>query len=351
MSGSTAPGGASAGDALQRRADAFTSDSGLVGLAVACIDGSTTFAFNGFADRESEEPVCASTVFRVGSITKTFVALAAMRLAEEGCLDVEAAANDYLHSFKVQWPEDKQRVVTIAQLLTHTAGLDPGFEGISVDADVLVPDPSEMYGSVVHARWAPGSGRRYSNHGYVVLGQVVEDVVGLPLPEALTQLVFQPLGMTATSLVEPAEHAQGYGTDGAVLRPVHKQTMLAAAGAAWSSAVDMSRYVEALLNGGANGSGRVVSADTLQRMLTEQVAGPDLVMGTSDSQGFGFKILTADGRRLVRHAGSFAGFCAALYIDGDAHRGVAVLTNTRGRGFQVFREVDAFAGGLAVRPS
>src|SRR5215208_3924610 len=95
------------------------------GLAVAVVkDGSPSFfSGQGVADVASETPVTEDTVFRIGSITKTMTALAVMQLCEQGLVDLDAPASDYLRSFRLVPAEADFGPVRVRHLLTHTAGL------------------------------------------------------------------------------------------------------------------------------------------------------------------------------------------------------------------------------------
>ena len=80
------------------------------------------FLGHGVANAESKEPVTQDTVFRIGSITKTFTAIAVMQLWEQGLVDLDAPANDYLRSFRLIPAKASFRPATVRHLLTHTAG-------------------------------------------------------------------------------------------------------------------------------------------------------------------------------------------------------------------------------------
>ena len=95
------------------------------GLAVAVVaDGNIVwFRGHGLADVAAKTPITEDTVFRIGSITKTFTAVAVMQLCEQGLLDLDAPANDYLHTFRLVPAEPSFRPATVRHLLTHTAGV------------------------------------------------------------------------------------------------------------------------------------------------------------------------------------------------------------------------------------
>ncbi len=103
-----------------------------VGLAVGVVRGGSLAFFygHGVADIASSTPITEDTVFRIGSITKTFTAIAVMQLWEQGLLDLDAPANDYLRAYQLIPAKAAHRPATVRHLLTYTAGLSPG--GVSL---------------------------------------------------------------------------------------------------------------------------------------------------------------------------------------------------------------------------
>ena len=231
---------------LRTRVDAMLNRWPAVGAAFGVVrNGSLEFfAAHGLADIPSQTPVTADTVFRVGSITKTFTAIALMQLWERGDVDLDAPADEYLRAYELAPAQPGWRPATLWHLLTHTAGVPQ--------------DLAEYYRGRIRLVAEPGARFRYTDHGLATEGQVVEDVSGLPLDRYLRALVFEPLGMTRTDLVRSERVrpglATGYALHSGGPQPVPQiQDVTAAAGATYSTPTDMARYVEALLGGGANG--------------------------------------------------------------------------------------------------
>jgi CubicO group peptidase (beta-lactamase class C family) len=183
---------------------------------------------HGVADAGSNEPVTVDTVFRIGSLTKTFTAVAVMQLCERGLVDLDAPANDYLRSFQLVAAKASFRPATVRHLLTHTAGigywrrladlLQPGVgsgdrAGRSGAAPLV-----DYYRKGLLVEVEPGTKWVYSNHGFAVLGQIVEDVTGQPLDRYLRDGIFGPLGMEHTDLIR-SERVRPRLATGYVLRP------------------------------------------------------------------------------------------------------------------------------------
>ena len=192
------------GEILNRRA--------AVGLAVGVVrDRSLEFFHgHGVADITSRAPVTEDTVFRVASITKTFTAVAVMQLWEQGIVDLDAPANDYLRAYRLIPARPSFRPATVRHLLTHTAGipevlhpsdlLKPIF-GETVKVGQRMPSLAEYYRRGLRIEAEPGSRFAYTDHAFATLGQIVEDVSGQPFDRYLRESLFEPLGMTHTDLV------------------------------------------------------------------------------------------------------------------------------------------------------
>ena len=312
------------------------------GLAIEVIrDGAPAwFEGRGVTDCPTRAPITADTVFRIGSITKTFTAIAVLQLWERGLVDLDAPANDYLRSLKLVPARAAFRPATVRHLLTHTAGigywprlsdlLRPGV-GAGVQTRRSGRPVAAYYRRGLPIEVEPGTKWVYSNHGFAALGQLVEDVGGQPLDRYLRRHVFEPLGMERTDLVR-SERVHRYLATGYVLRsrglrPVPERDVPAmGAGAAYSTAADLARYVAALLNGGANDNGAVLSPSTVTTMFEPHFRPDPRVPG----MGLGFQLGVEDGHRTVGHDGIVAGYLSQLIMAPDDGVGVVVLGNTGG---------------------
>ena len=161
-----------------------------VGLAVGVIrnGGLEFFHGHGFADIASNRPVIEDTVFRIASITKTFTAIAVMQLWEQGLLDLDAPANDYLRAYRLMPAKPSFRAATVRHLLTHTAGIREVLHlsgllrlrdlGETVRLGRPVPSLAEYYRGGLQIDAEPGTRFTYTDHGFATLGQLVADVSG-----------------------------------------------------------------------------------------------------------------------------------------------------------------------------
>ena len=319
-----------------------------VGLAIGVVrDGRLAdFVGHGVADTGSRAPITPDTVFRLASITKLFTAVAIMQLVERGLLDLDAPANEALRAYRLvpAWPE--HRPVTVRHLLTHSSGipdvvrlgdlLHPGWGPIesrpaaaSVPAGTRLPSLATYYGGALHSAAEPGTAFAYCNHGFATLGQMVEDVSGLPLDRYLRDHVFDPMGMADTDLARSdrirPRLATGYrfGRGGPVAVP-DRDWVTRGASAALSTTGDLARFAAALLAGGVGERGRILSAETLATMLAPHHQPDPRLPG----MGLGFFRHDARGHLLVGHDGRLPGFNTDLLLaPGD---GVAVIGLTNG---------------------
>jgi CubicO group peptidase (beta-lactamase class C family)/MFS family permease len=312
------------------------------GIAAGVVrDGSLQwFLGHGVSDVASQTPVTPDTVFRIGSVTKTMTAVAIMQLTEQGLVDLDAPAADYLRSFSLVPAKASFRPVTVRHLLTHTGGvgylrrwsdlLRPGL-GTGIHARRPVGTLADYYRSGLPVVIEPGTRWVYSNHGFAVLGQIVEDVAGQPFDHYLCEHLFAPLGMDHSDLTRSqrvaAGLAAGYVVRARGLKPVKDHDIpTAPGGAVYASARDVARYVAALLGGGANNHGTALRPETVASMVAPHFQPDARVPG----MGLSFQLDEQGGHRVAAKTGIVSGFLAAIALAPDDGIGVFALTNTGG---------------------
>jgi hypothetical protein len=201
--------------------------------------------------------------------------------------------------------------------------------GWSASAGRPAPSLAEYYRGGLRIDVEPGTKWAYSNHGFATLGQIVEDVSGVPFDRYLRERVFGPLGMESTDLFRServrARLATGYALGSRGLEMVADREMVTAgAGSVCSTASDMARYVAALLGGGANEQGSVLRPETLALMFEPHYQ-PDLRI---PGMGLAFFRDEVGGQRTVGHDGIWKGFRSDMVLAPDAGVGVLALANT-----------------------
>jgi CubicO group peptidase (beta-lactamase class C family) len=254
------------------------------GVSIAVInDGALEWA-RGYGVRETGQPgpVTPDTLFQVCSISKPVAALAALRLVQEGRIDLDENVNHYLTSWCIPANGDWQPRVTLRHLLSHGAGLTQhGFPGYNRRAllptlrQVLDGEPPANTGPV-RVNALPGTQFRYSGGGTTVVQQLLMDVTGLPFPRLMRELVLDPLGMQPSTYEQPlpearwADAASGHRTGGA---PVdgqwHGYPEMAAAGL-WTTPSDLARVALAVQRARAAEPDSFLRKEIVDEMLTYQ---------------------------------------------------------------------------------
>jgi CubicO group peptidase (beta-lactamase class C family) len=313
------------------------------GLAVAVVDDGGLAWFHGYglADVATRTPVSQDTVFRIGSITKTFTAIAVMQLWEQGLLDLDAPANDYLRTFRLVPTKASLRPATVRHLLTHTAGvgflrrlsdlLQPGVgAGVRAARSGALP-LADYYRGGLPVEVEPGTRWAYSNHGFAALGQIVEDVTGQPLDRYLRDRIFDPLAMEHTDLVRSERvrpHlATGYVLRARGLKPVaDREVPTPSGGGMYATTADIARYVAALLKMAAGEHGPMLRPETLATMFRPHFQ-PD---PRAPGMGLAFELDEAGGHKTVVKTGIVSGFHSAMALAPDEGIGLIVFSNTGG---------------------
>ncbi|MEQ8956021.1 MAG: serine hydrolase domain-containing protein [Gammaproteobacteria bacterium] len=283
----------------------------------------------GHADLASNRPMTTDTRFRMASHSKLFTATAIMQLREQNQLRLDDPVTDYLPWFEFQHASPDDPPVTIEHLLTHSSGLPR--EASAHWTDFEFPTAAEIQ-QLMAERQAPFSPEvrwKYSNLAYTIAGMVIETISGQSWADYLQQHIFDPLGMSASSVDwEDPLLATGYGRrmpDGSrtVLPFIDARGMAAATGLT-STVEDMARFVSAQFRQGSRGDERLLSTASLREMHRVRM----LESTWTSGQGIGFSVRRNDGRLTVGHGGGYPGYTTNTIIRLDDKVGVIVLTNT-----------------------
>ncbi len=270
--------------------------------------------------RASGEPADADTQYRMGSITKTFVGVATLRLRDAGQLDLQGRFGAYV-------PGTPFGDVTIAQLLSHGSGLQaetngPWWErtpGSGWDA---------LVGSPVEQRFRAGRRFHYTNVGFAALGELVARVHGTDWFSVVSRDLLTPLGMNRTTIRPSGRAASGLAVhpfaDVLLPEPEHDAGAMAPAGQLWTTVNDLARWAAFL--GGE--TGELLSADTLAEMLEPHTVVDVPGTAWTGAHGLGWQLWNVEGRRSAGHGGSMPGFLAGLRVDLESGDGVVLFTNT-----------------------
>lgn len=262
----------------------------------------------------------ADVQYRIGSLTKTFVAVLVLRLRDEGLLDLADPLGRHL-------PGTPADDVTVAQLLAHSGGLAaetpaPWWERTD---GALRPELGDLLEEESPLKHPAGRCHHYSNPGYALLGALVEKVRGEPWGEVLRREVLAPLGLDRTTLLPEHPHAGGFAVhpwaDVMLPEPLTDTGLMAPAGQLWSTGADLARWAAFL----AAGDDKVLSADTLAEMSRPAI-GPADADWTS-GYGLGLQLRRHEGRLLYGHTGSMPGFTAGLWVSAEDGLAAFALSN------------------------
>lgn len=306
---------AQAADNVDAFLDQQMARSNAPGLAYALVDeGGVITGASGVLRRGEDAFVTPQALFQVGSITKSFTALAIMQLKESGALTLEDEVALHLPGFETQTP------ITLRQLLGHTSGYSTVQGNAAHHDQSLAERVSQL---AVDGPAQAGGAWAYSNANYQILGAVIEAVSGEAYPEYVTAYILSPLGMTNTHVLtgEPVgDLATGHQPWFFGRRPVEAglgSSVTAPSGGIVSSAVDMAHYLQMMLNGRDD----VISSAGKAMMLRP-------ASDASPYYGLGWALDPEGGYAL--HSGLTPGFEAIAVLEPAQQRGVVVLINASG---------------------
>lgn len=270
----------------------------------------------GFSDISKKKPVDPdSTIFRLASISKLFTWVSVMQLVEQGRLNLDADVNKYL-DFQIAPAFGKP--ITLRNLMTHTAGFEEEIR------DILLTDPKKatplrefLIENQPRRMFPPGEVPAYSNYGVGLGGYIVQRASGQPFEDYVAAHIFQPLAMKHSSFRQPlAEELAPFPSEGyrnSTEKPAVGFEIFspAPAGGISSTASDMGRFAEALLNGGELDGQRILKPETLQTMWTKQ-------FGTSDAlpvMCMGFYQTWRNKLRFIGHDGDLIAFHSMFLVE------------------------------------
>jgi CubicO group peptidase (beta-lactamase class C family) len=268
----------------------------------------------GMANYELGMPNTPDTVYRIGSITKSFTALAILQLEEKGLLNVTDPASTYVNDLPASW-----NAITIHQLLCNMSGIPDFINAAAFDPNHIEVALHDYADKPLLSK--PGEVLRYSNSGYILLGRIIETVTGKSYEQYLTENILRPAGMTHTAIDHTPDlvphRATGYRWDGesVINAPNVDPDHPSAAGSLRSTVDDMYRFDRALKEG------KIFSHATTAKAWTAygHWSAPPPFPADAD-YGYGWMIGQEFGHRYVGHGGWVNGFVSQFnrYPDDDA---------------------------------
>ncbi|HEY1710563.1 MAG TPA: serine hydrolase [Rhizomicrobium sp.] len=306
----------------------------IAGATIAVVkDGRLVFAQGyGYANVQKRTPVIADqTMFRPGSVSKTFTWTAVMQLVEQGKLDLDKDVNSYI-DFKI--PEKFGKPITLRDIMTHTGGFEETLTDLFVGKkEQLYPLGQYLPKRMPERIFPPGKVVAYSNYATTIAGYIVQRVSGEPFDQYIANHILKPLHMDHSTFAQPLPAnlqpfmADGYSQASAQKSVGFEYVEAAPAGALSATATDMAKFMMAHLNHGSYGGYRMLKPETEAQMQTRNhTLAPGL-------NGFdlGFYDENRNGHRIVGHAGDTTGFHSDLHLITDANVGVFMSFNSGGK--------------------
>lgn len=307
------------------------------GVVVLVKDGKILFAQGyGYADVATRRPVIADqTLFRIGSVSKTFTWTAVMQLVQAGKLKLNADVNDYL-DFKI--PEKNGGPLTLRDLLTQT----PGFEDTA--RDEFLSSPSKLFPLGEYVKkdmptriFPPGKIVAYSNYGATLAGYIVQRVSGEPFDQYVEDHIFKPLGMGHSTFAQPLPQglapymSVGYHSASDKKIIPFESIEVGPAGSLTASGTDMAHFMIAHLdNGQYNGTSILSPATTALMHTPHSQMAPGM-----NGYALGFYQENRNGLRIIGHAGDTNAFHSDLHLLLDKHVGLFMSFNSAGKAGEV----------------
>lgn len=286
-----------------------------LGLVIVKDDRIKLLEVRGLASRAPSVAIEADAIFRIGSISKMFAGLTAAKLEASGiiALDTPIHSPATQDTYSNQWQANHP--ITIAQLLEHTAGL----EGIS-QAEWDFSDPAQpplqktlhLFPGARQTQWPPGLHHSYSNAGAGLAGYVMENATGETWEELLSKEVFEPLGMSDTTVFKPSQQRSpsGYDKDGSTLIPYWYQIFRPFA-AINSSLQDMGLFLRMLIDRGQLDNKPIFPAAVIDR-IEAPTTGLAARKGLAYGYGLGNYQWLRDGVLFHGHGGDADGYLSKL---------------------------------------
>jgi len=323
----------------------------------------------GYQDLESKTPMRTDTIFRLASVTKPVTCAGVMILVDEGRVSLIDPVEKYLPEFKGLKlnpcgtlagyncsAATPSRPVNILDLMTHTSGLP----GSAPDRGTPPTTLAERVAGVSRASllFEPGTAWNYSNIGIAALGRIIEVVTGQSYDHFLAERIFQPLEMKDTFFFVPADKANRvasvytYESEGLKRVQMAEPKFPAPEGGLFSTAADMARFHQMMLDKGTQNGQRILSAAAVEAMTTSQTGSMKAGFAPGVGHGFGFEVVRETlGTYRYNSIGSF--------VKGGAYRtygwvdpakdlvGIIFMQRTNGGG-DVADEINSFMAMAAA---
>ena len=321
---------------FRRAVQAVLNDTGVpgAGLALVRMSGVEWAGGVGLADRENNTPVTADTHFRAGSISKSFIASALVQLYLDDEINLDTPVSEIAPEIRIDNAWEPAHPVRVIHLLQHTAG----FDDLHFNEIYNVSDPPDIPlekalainpGSRV-VRWEPGTRMAYSSAGYAVAGYLIEKVTGEKYDDRIAEKIFKPAGMPTSSFVltkqDEALLAKGYRDRTGPPVP-YTPIYFRPAGNLHTSALELGRWVQLLLNWGETENDLVIDPEYLSNMEHPRTTVASYA-GLRNGYGSGIASSEVEGFPMLGHGGGIDGFSSSYAYSTSRDSGYVILLNS-----------------------
>ena len=304
----------------------------LAGVTFSMVKDGSVFLEKGYgyANYVTQTPVVANeTIFRIGSISKTFTSIAVLQLVEDELLDLDTDINDYLTAFKI--PETYDESITLRHLLTHTAGFERStLRTILSSSSLMEPLETILAEEIPDRVRSPGKISAYSNYGFALAGYIVQEISGQNFETYIQDEILTPLGMNSTTFLQPLPVSlYSQMSAGHILNNVpayFEYISIPPAGSCSSTASDMSKFMMTLLNNGTFDGSRILENASVELMLSKQFTTHENLA----SIGLGVYEFDVSDQHIIGHGGDTRFFHSRMILLPELSIGIFASYNNDG---------------------
>ncbi|MXV99833.1 MAG: serine hydrolase [Holophagales bacterium] len=319
-------------EGLRAEIQEILDEDSIPGASVALVETDRTIWAGGVgkADVAAGVNVTADHLFRIGSISKSFTALAVLRAVEAGLVDLETPIREVAPDLEFANRWEETHPITLATLMEHTTGFDgPHWLEMAVnDPEITLAQGLALHPHSRVSRWRPGTHMAYNNSGPAMAAFVLEAITGRVFEDYVREHVLEPLGMASSTFRIPKDTtlmAKGYEADGAS-EAHYDHIAFKPSGAMNASAYEMARYLRMMINRGTLDGVRLLAPETISRIET-----PTTTLaarkGFKWGDGLGVTTYIVGGHLFHGHGGTITGFKSRSGYSSDLGVGFFVSIN------------------------
>lgn len=318
---------------LENEIDSIVKTNNLVpGICIAIVDADSIKWTNhiGYANIKNKSLVTDSTLFCIGSCTKSFTGIALLKLIEEGKINEFDLVTELVPELNIENPWEHTHPLQIIHLVEHTCGFEDSHPNWFYFNEPLltIKEALESKQHLLKVRWKPGTRYCYSSPGFTLAGYIIEKVSNEPLGEYMKSRIFKPIGMDNTVFGNSNKYKKNVaiGYDKKLNEYPKWFDFDEPAGGIYSSSMDMALFVKMLLNDGKVGDTEIINKKSFERL-----ARPETGFATKNGLelGYSFGVGTTFRNRMIwhGHGGAVPGFLSSYYYCPNKKVGFVIMQN------------------------